>query len=112
MDVTSFECWAKTGREMGSRFSDDPITSDGAILWEQTSTPAPVSTKGGDRMLGFELKPDSPDASEVSGNMPPKGLICNAASSTVLGFTPPLALQEEEADWALDRLEAGIAEFI
>jgi ornithine--oxo-acid transaminase len=70
-----------------------------------------VSIKGRGLMLGLELNADSPGASAVAKKLLSKGLICNAASATVLRLTPPLTIQEEEADWALDRLEAGLAEF-
>lgn len=68
--------------------------------------------KGKGMMLGLELPPDSIGASELAKRMLGHGLVCNAAASSVLRFTPPLTIVEEEADWALERLEAGLAESI
>jgi ornithine--oxo-acid transaminase len=67
-----------------------------------------VSVKGRGLMLGLELRPGGPDASAVAKSLLSRGLIANAASHSVLRFTPPLTICEEEADWALERLLPGL----
>lgn len=64
--------------------------------------------KGRGMMLGLELPSDSIGASELAKKLLDHRLVCNAASASVLRFTPPLTIEEEEADWALDRLEEGL----
>ncbi len=66
--------------------------------------------KGRGLMLGFELRPGAPSAADLSRSLLRHGLLCNPASATVLRFTPPLTIREEEADWAIDKLTSGLAE--
>ena len=61
---------------------------------------------------GFELPSGAPPAGEVAFGLAKYGLLCNAASATVLRFTPPITIEEEEADWALGRLGEGLRALI
>ena len=70
-----------------------------------------VGVKGRGLMLGFELQNGSAGAADIAKKLLSKGLICNAASTNVLRFTPPLVIREEEADWAIERLVSGLEAF-
>jgi len=64
--------------------------------------------KGRGLMMGLELMPGAPAAGELAKQLLSHGLLCNAVTTSVLRFTPPLSIQDEEIDWALERLEAGL----
>lgn len=66
------------------------------------------SIKGRGLMMGLELMPGAAPAGEIAKQLLSHGLLCNAVTTSVLRFTPPLSIQEEEIDWALERLEAGL----
>ncbi len=61
--------------------------------------------KGKGLMIGIELASDEESAADLSKKLLKRGLLCNAATSNVLRFTPPLVLCEEDAHWALERLK-------
>ena len=66
------------------------------------------SIKGRGLMIGIELMDEAGEAGAFASKLASFGLLCNAASNHVLRFTPPLTILEEEIDWALERLEAGL----
>ena len=66
------------------------------------------SIKGRGLMIGIELMDSAGEAGAFASKLVSFGLLCNAASKNVLRFTPPLTILEEEIDWALERLEAGL----
>jgi ornithine--oxo-acid transaminase len=61
-----------------------------------------AGVRGRGMMLGIELnEPAAPVCKELIA----AGLLCNAAGESIVRFTPPLTLNEEQVGWALERLE-------
>jgi ornithine--oxo-acid transaminase len=61
-----------------------------------------LGVRGRGMMLGIELgEPAAPVCKELID----AGLLCNAAGETIVRFTPPLTMNEEQVGWTLERLE-------
>ena len=75
---------------------------------EKMKSPYIQEVKGRGLMLGLQLSKEGlakRSGSEFCNALIEEGLLCNNASATVVRFTPPLVISEEEAGWALERLE-------
>lgn len=69
------------------------------------SSPYIKGIRGKGLMLGIELTGDAPSAREFCGRLLKEGLLCNQAHPDVVRMTPPLVINEEEANWLLERLK-------
>ena len=54
---------------------------------------------------GIELTPEAGGARKVSEALRAEGLLCKETHVNTLRLAPPLVIQKEELDWALERIE-------
>ncbi len=72
---------------------------------EGLSSPIVKRVKGRGMMLGIEIVPDAPSAEELCTRLIREGLLCNTAGSGIVRLTPPIVMDDEEAGWALERIQ-------
>jgi ornithine--oxo-acid transaminase len=57
-------------------------------------------------MLAVELADDAGGARRYCEQLLVKGLLCKETHENTIRFAPPLVINREEIDWALERIEA------
>ena len=61
--------------------------------------------RGKGLLIGVELFPEAGGARRFSEALLKKGLLCKETHHDILRLAPPLVIQREEIDWALERIE-------
>jgi ornithine--oxo-acid transaminase len=61
--------------------------------------------RGKGLMIGIELVPEAGGARPFCEKLMSKGLLCKETHEHTLRIAPPLIIQKEEVDWALERIE-------
>jgi ornithine--oxo-acid transaminase len=61
--------------------------------------------RGKGLMIGVELIPEAGGARYYCERLMKKGLLCKETHKNVIRFAPPLVIQRDEIDWALERIE-------
>lgn len=61
--------------------------------------------RGRGLMIGIELLPEAGGARRYCEALLKKGLLCKETHEHVIRIAPPLIIQKEEVDWALERLD-------
>jgi len=56
-------------------------------------------------LIGVELFPEAGGARQFCEKLMAQGLLCKETHEHVIRFAPPLVIQREEVDWALERIE-------
>jgi ornithine--oxo-acid transaminase len=64
------------------------------------------SVRGRGLMLAVELADDAGGARRYCEQLLVKGLLCKETHENTIRFAPPLVINREEIDWALERIEA------
>jgi ornithine--oxo-acid transaminase len=59
---------------------------------------------------GAEIDPERASAREVCERLLDKGVLSKETHHTVVRFAPPLVIERDTLDWALDRFEEVLAE--
>ena len=62
--------------------------------------------RGKGLMIGVELQPEAGGARQYCEKLMKKGLLCKETHEHVIRFAPPLIIQRDEIDWALERIES------
>jgi ornithine--oxo-acid transaminase len=57
-------------------------------------------------MIGVELYTEAGGARSYCENLMNKGLLCKETHDHIIRFAPPLVIDRETVDWALERIEA------
>jgi len=65
-----------------------------------------VEVRGRGLLTGVELKPEAGGARRFAEALKDRGVLCKETHENVLRFAPPLVIDREEVDWALERIEA------
>ena len=60
--------------------------------------------RGKGLMSGVELKPESGPARPFCEKLMEKGMLCKETHESVIRIMPPLIIQIQEIEWALDRV--------
>ena len=60
--------------------------------------------RGKGLLIGVELKPEARGARRFCEALQAKGILCKETHYNVIRFAPPLVIQREEIDWALDHI--------
>jgi ornithine--oxo-acid transaminase len=60
--------------------------------------------RGRGLLIGVELKAESGPARPFCERLMEEGLLCKETHESVIRFAPPLIIQKEEVDWALERV--------
>ena len=61
--------------------------------------------RGKGLLVGVELKPEAGGARRFCQALQQRGLLCKETHQHIIRFAPPLVVQREELDWALERIE-------
>ena len=80
----------------------------GAYALEQLKSfnlPHVKEIRGRGLMIGIELKPDAGGARRFCEALQQQGLLCKETHVNVLRIAPPLIIQKDEIDWALERIQ-------
>ncbi len=64
--------------------------------------------RGRGLMLAVELHPDSGPARPVVEDLRRRGLLAKETHGQTIRFSPPLVIEREEIDWALDRIAGAL----
>lgn len=82
--------------------------AQGAYFMEHLSniqSPHIKEIRGRGLMIGIELSPEAGGARRYCEALLKKGLLCKETHEHVIRIAPPLVIQKEEVDWALERLD-------
>jgi ornithine--oxo-acid transaminase len=74
------------------------------------SSPWIREVRGKGLMIGVELVPEAGGARHYCERLMEKGLLCKETHEDVIRFAPPLVIQRDEIDWALERIESVFRE--
>ncbi len=80
----------------------------GAYALEQLKSfnlPHVKEIRGRGLMIGIELKSDAGGARRFCEALQQQGLLCKETHVNVLRIAPPLIIQKDEIDWALERIQ-------
>jgi ornithine--oxo-acid transaminase len=61
--------------------------------------------RGRGLMIGVELQPQAGGARRFAEKLKAEGLLCKETHDHVIRFAPPLVIQRDDIDWALERIE-------
>lgn len=84
----------------------------GAVLLDGLRSlrrPAIREARGQGLLVGIEIAPQFGGARHVCERFLEFGLLCWESHETVVRFAPPLVIQRSEVDWALERIDRGLA---
>jgi ornithine--oxo-acid transaminase len=75
-------------------------------LTQRITGPHIKEIRGKGLMLAVELMPDAGGARQYCLELKTKGLLCKETHENTIRIAPPLVIEKEEIDWALERLES------
>lgn len=81
----------------------------GAYLLEQLQridSPYVKEVRGKGLFIGVELHPEAGGARRFCEALMARGLLCKETHQHVIRFAPPLVIQKDDIDWALEHIEA------
>jgi ornithine--oxo-acid transaminase len=81
----------------------------GAYLLAQlrkVRSPYIKEVRGKGLFIGVELHPEAGGARRFCEALMTRGLLCKETHQHVIRFAPPLVIQQDDIDWALERIEA------
>jgi ornithine--oxo-acid transaminase len=61
--------------------------------------------RGRGLLVGVELQPESGGARRFCEALKNEGLLCKETHESVIRFAPPLVIQRQDIDWAMERIE-------
>ncbi|MCF8720450.1 ornithine--oxo-acid transaminase [Nitrospina gracilis] len=73
-------------------------------------SPHVKEVRGRGLMIGIELKPSAGGARRFCEALAQRGVLCKETHENVLRIAPPLVIQKEEIDWALERIQQVLTE--
>jgi ornithine--oxo-acid transaminase len=85
---------------------------NGAYLIEKLraiKSPHVKEVRGKGLLIGVELHPEAGGARRFCEALMIHGLLCKETHQHVIRFAPPLIIQKEEIDWAVERIERVLA---
>jgi ornithine--oxo-acid transaminase len=69
------------------------------------ASPYVKEVRGKGLLIGLELYPEAGGARRFCEALMDEGLLCKETHQNVIRFAPPLIIQRDEVDWALERIE-------
>jgi len=60
--------------------------------------------RGRGLMIGLELKPEAGGARQYAYKLKDKGILCKETHDNILRFAPPLVIDKETVDWAMEQI--------
>ena len=64
-----------------------------------------VEVRGKGLLIGVELKPSAGGARRFAEELMKEGMLCKETHENVIRFAPPLVINRQDLDWALQRIE-------
>lgn len=71
---------------------------------EAVEAPAVQEVRGRGLLIGVQIKPKYPKARWFCEKFMEQGLLCKDAHEDVIRFAPPLVIEREDIDWAMERI--------
>lgn len=71
---------------------------------QSLNSPYVKEIRGKGLLIGMELYPEAGGARRFCEALMKRGLLCKETHKTVIRFAPPLIIQKEDIDWALDHI--------
>ena len=102
-------------REIERRGLVERSASEGELWIEELRTTlarhdAVGDVRGRGLMIGMEFFPEVGGARPYCEKLKRKGLLCKETHDNIIRFAPPLVIDQETVDWALERIEAVLRE--
>ena len=82
--------------EMGDYFLDG---------LKKIQNPLIKEVRGRGLMIGLELNPEAGGARRYCEQLKETGILCKDTHNDIIRISPPLVIQKDEIDWALERFE-------
>ena len=95
------EKMVENSAEMGAYFLDGLRRIDSPLIKE---------VRGRGLMIGLELKPQAGGARRFCERLKETGILCKDTHKNIIRISPPLVIQRNEIDWALERFEAVLTQ--
>ena len=95
LEVLEDENLADRSLELGTYFMD---------RLKALNSPHVKEVRGRGLLIGVELKESTGVARPFCENLMKEGLLCKETHESVIRFAPPLIIEKEEIDWALERI--------
>jgi ornithine--oxo-acid transaminase len=100
LDVLLEENLVERAQRMGAYFMK-------GLLEIRSSRIREVRGKG--LLLGVELQPEAGPARDYCETLMDRGMLCKETHERVIRFAPPLVIEQDEVDWALERIREVLA---
>ncbi len=95
LEVLVEENMIENADKMGKYFTDELKNIDNPKIKE---------VRGKGLMIGVEFYEDAGGARTYCEALKQKGLLCKETHDNIIRFAPPLVIQKEDIDWAMDRI--------
>ncbi|MFH1418347.1 MAG: ornithine--oxo-acid transaminase [Planctomycetota bacterium] len=99
MDMIANDGLAERAKELGAYFR---------LKLEAVGAPAVQEIRGRGLLIGVEIKPEYPKARWFCEKFMSEGILCKDAHEDVIRFAPPLVIEKEEIDWAMERIAPAL----
>ncbi len=100
LNVLVEEKMVENSAEMGAYFLKALHRIDSPLIKE---------VRGRGLMIGLELNPEAGGARPYCEQLKEHGVLCKDTHNDIIRISPPLVIQKNEIDWALERFEAVLA---
>ena len=97
LNVLVEEKMVENSAEMGTYFLE---------ALRQIDSPLIKEVRGRGLMIGLELKPEAGGARPYCERLKDSGILCKDTHNDIIRISPPLVIQKDEIDWALERFES------
>jgi ornithine--oxo-acid transaminase len=74
----------------------------------QVATEAVREVRGKGLMIGMEFHPEAGGARQYCEKLMARGLLCKETHDDIIRFAPPLVIDRETVDWAVERIASVI----
>jgi ornithine--oxo-acid transaminase len=91
------ENMVENSAEMGAYFLNGLRQIDSRLIKE---------VRGRGLMIGLELTPEAGGARRYCEELKDTGILCKDTHNDIIRISPPLVIQKDEIDWALERFES------
>ncbi len=75
----------------------------------QIRSPYIKEVRGKGLMLAVELTPEAGGARRFCETLMTRGLLCKETHEDIIRISPPLVIEKEEIDWAIERIERALS---
>jgi ornithine--oxo-acid transaminase len=95
------ENMVENSAEMGAYFLNGLRQIDSHLIKE---------VRGRGLMIGLELNPEAGGARRYCEQLKEIGILCKDTHNNIIRISPPLVIQKDEIDWALERFESVLTQ--